>query len=124
MNAMTQPTVLTAASRQWATRPADERFTSLTAMADHMNRVRDRSHAKTISVRRLEARPVEEDRKGLVITGDLPGGQELALPTHWSFGQLAARAEAPAGYLRKLPNFLAADLINWGLRNRPVEEVA
>lgn len=117
-------TILTKASQQWAKRPADERFTSLTELLAHSKRVKDTSHAKTISTRKLEARPVDDsNHKGLAIVGDLPGGQELALPTHWSFGQLAQRADAPAGYLRKLPNFLVADLMNWGIRNRPVDEV-
>src|SRR5690606_33617671 len=41
----------------------------------------------------------------------------------WSFGQLAQRAGAPAGYLRTLPSDIAADAINWGLSRRDVEEV-
>lgn len=112
------------ASTQWATRPADERFTSLDDLLDHCRRMKESSYAKVVSVRKLEAVPVDDtNHKGLAIRGDLPGNQEIALPTHWSFGQLAQRAEAPAGYLRKLPNFLTADLMNWGMRNRPVEEV-
>lgn len=124
MNAIVTPGFdSTAASRQWASRPSDERFTSLDDLLAHAKRVKDHSHARSVSVRGLEARPVEGDHKGLAIVGKLPGDQEVALPTHWSFGQLAQRAEAPAGYLRKLPNFLTADLLNWGLKNRPVEEV-
>jgi hypothetical protein len=46
-------------------------------------------------------------------------------PTHWSFGQLATLAEAPAGYLRTLPSPMAADCINYGLQfKRAIEDVA
>src|SRR5439155_14156253 len=41
--------------------------------------------------------------------------------THWSFGQLSARAGAPADYLRSLPPTLAAQNLNYGLCNRPPE---
>lgn len=117
-------TTLMQASTQWAHRPSDERFTSLDDLLAHVRNVKDRSSAKVVSTRKIEVRPVEDtNNKGLAIVGDLPGGSEVALPTHWSFGQLAARADAPAGYLRKLPNFLTADLMNWGMRNKPVDEV-
>ena len=45
------------------------------------------------------------------------------LPTHWAFGQLAAHADAPSGYLRKLRPDLAADCMNWGLQRKAVEEI-
>lgn len=44
--------------------------------------------------------------------------------THWSFGQMAGLAGAPAGYLRKLPAPMAADCLNYGLQiERDVEDV-
>lgn len=117
-------TTLSAASTQWSSRPADERFVSLTDMLTHVRNIRDRSFARAVSTRRIEVVPVDDtNHKGLAIRGDLPGSQEVALPTHWSFGQIAQRAEAPAGYLRKLPAEIAADCMNWGLAQRPVDEL-
>jgi hypothetical protein len=110
------------ASRQWASRPSDERFVSLDDLVAHTAHQRDISTSRVISSRKIEAAPIEGDdaRKSLVVVG--PDGNP-AVPTHWSFGQLAARVDAPAGYLRSLPADIAADAINWGLYKRDVEEV-
>jgi hypothetical protein len=128
MNAIAQSSTLMAASNQWASRPADERFLSLTEMSDHFQSIRDRSRGHVLSNRRLRAVPVEgTNHKGLAIQAQLPGRPsadlEVALPTHWSFGQLAERASAPASYLRKLPAELSADCVNYGLRQRDIEDI-
>lgn len=108
------------ASHQWATRPSDERFTSLTSMLDHFKATRANSRALTVSSRRLEAIPTD-DNKGVTLRG--ANGHAYA-PTHWSFGQLSQLAEAPAGYLRSLPAPIAADCINYGLKfKRSIEDV-
>jgi len=102
-------------------RPDDERFTSLLDMRDHFDYTRSHSRAVVAPSRRISATTVEGDRKGLAIVG--PGGNQY-FPTHWAFGQLAARAEAPAGYLRTLPPAIAADCINYGLQfKRDIEDV-
>src|SRR5690606_30447883 len=101
-------------------RPADQRFTSLTEMLAHAENVRRNSNAKVIANRNIHAAPVEGNESGLVLVG--PNGVPVA-PTNWSFGQLAQRAGAPAGYMRNLPAPIAADCINWGLRQRDVEEL-
>lgn len=113
------------ASNQWATRPADERYTSLPEMLATMQHVRAHSRATVVSSHRLEAQPVitagrmQPDQ--LVITG--PNGHAYE-PTNWSFGQLAGLAKAPAGYLRTLPSPIVADALNYGLRfNREAEDV-
>lgn len=109
------------ASSQWMSRPSDERFTSLTALADHCLSIRNNSRSKAISSRAIMAQPVEGDSKALVVVG--PNGAPVT-PTHWAFGQLASRAGAPAGYLRDLPAPLAADCINYGLKfKRDIEDV-
>ncbi len=115
-------TTLMQASRQWASRPDDQRFTSLPEMLAHTKHQREISRPTIISSRRIEARPIEEDsnRKSLVIAGP---DDAIATPTHWAFGQLAQRVKAPAGYLRDLPADIAADCLNWGLARRGVEEV-
>ena len=112
-------TTLTQASHQWATRPADERFLSLTDLQEHMHSVRDRSRGRVVSTRRIEAVPVENDPKGLALLVN----DEPSLATNWSFQQVAQRADAPASYLKKLRSDLAADCINYGLKRRNVEDV-
>lgn len=113
--------VLTQASHQWATRPNDERFVSLIELNARTQSLRQNSAAKVVSSRRLTAHPVEGDLEGLMLTG--PTGSAVNV-SNWSFGQLAARAGAPAGYLRSLPSPLAADNINYGLHHaRDVEDM-
>jgi hypothetical protein len=103
------------ASQQWATRPADERFTSLTAMLAHYRSVKARSRALVVPSRAIAALPDPNDNTGLLLRGPQGGA---VVPTHYAFGQLATIAGAPAGYLRKLPAPIAADCINYGLGYR------
>jgi hypothetical protein len=109
------------ASHQWASRPADQRFLSLLEMRDFAANVREHSSAKCVSSRSIAAVPIESDTKALTVIGPNGGACNL---THWSFGQLAQRAGAPAGYLRDLPAPLAADCINFGLQfSRSIEDL-
>lgn len=109
------------ASHQWATRPSDQRFTSLIDLNQHCQRIREACVAKQLSSRGITAVPVEGDHKALMVLG--PNGGPVNL-THWSFGQLAARSGAPAGYLRELPAPIAADCINYGLQyKRDIEDI-
>lgn len=112
-------TTLTQASREWATRPEDQRFLSLPELARYTAAQRADSRSVAVSNRRLHVEPTGAG--DLQVTG--PNGHPYA-PTHWAFGQLAQRSGAPAGYLRGLPAPLAADCINYGLRfKRDVEDV-
>lgn len=115
-------TTLMQASRQWSTRPDDQRFTSLHALADYVGDQRRNSKSVVVSSRKLEVRPAASDEiKGLRVHGPNGHGYE---PTHWSFGQLATLAGAPAGYLRTLPAPIAADALNYGLKfSRDIEDV-
>lgn len=115
-------TILTQASRQWASRPADERFLSLHELGAKVGWQKDRSKATVVSSRKITMRPADENPTGgLQAVG--PAGNPVEL-THWSFGQVAQLAGAPAGYLRKLPAPIAADAMNYGLRfDRDVEDV-
>ena len=117
-------TILTKASHQWMTRPDDQRFTSLDDLLAFTRSQRQNSRSLGVSSRRIEARPIEVEEgkvsRGLAVLG--PDGQPT-LPTHWAFGQLAARIKAPAGYLRTLPSDIAADAINHGLQHRGIEDV-
>jgi hypothetical protein len=58
---------------------------------------------------------VEAAERDILLSGRT--GQ-TALVSHWAFGQLSARAEAPASYLRTLPATLAAQNLNYGLARR------
>lgn len=89
-------------------------------MAAHFETIRGQSREVVVPSRRIHANPTV-DNKGIEILG--PNGSAYA-PTHWSFGQLAALSEAPAGYLRTLPSPIAADCINYGLQfKRNIEDV-
>lgn len=110
------------ASRQWASRPDDQRFTSLDELVAHTAHQREISIGRVIPSRKIAAAPLEGDneRKSLVVIG--PDGSP-SVPSHWSFGQLAQRVGAPAGYLRSLPADITADAINYGLFSRDVEDI-
>lgn len=112
------------ASHEWATRPADERYLSLTEMGDKARALRARSAGKVVSSRSLKVIApgvASGDHKSLMLQG--PGGNAVA-PTNWSFGQLATLAGTPAGYMKKLPAPLAADCLNYGLHvDRDIEDV-
>lgn len=106
---------LTAASANWASRPVDERFTSLYEMGAKMRAQRLHSKAVVVPSSKLEARPYDNGTPmgSLKIHGPNGVGYE---PTHWAFGQLSSLSEAPAKYLRTLPGAMAADCINYGLQ--------
>lgn len=113
--------VLTQASRQWASRPSDQRFVSLIDLDNHCQKIKSLSAARVLPNRALEAQPVEGDSRALAISG--PNGVPVSI-SHWAFSQLAQRASAPAGYLRDLPAPLAADCLNYGLKySRDVEDL-
>lgn len=108
--------------QQWASRPADQRFTSLTELNEFCKHAKDHSASKTIASRLLSVAPIAEDpdHKALVAMG--PKGEPTML-TNWTFGQIAQLAKVPAGYMKELPADLAADCVNYGLRTRDVEDV-
>jgi hypothetical protein len=53
------------ASNQWATRPADQRFTSMLELNAFLQASRAVSSARTVSSRRLQAAPVEGSHNAL-----------------------------------------------------------
>ncbi len=108
-------------SSEWFSRPADERFLSLSALHGSVKGRADRSRARTVESRdvRVEAARDNPERLGLV----LPGEPEPVMPTHWSFGQLASLVGAPAGYLRGLPAPIAGINLQYGLTHHRAEMV-
>lgn len=113
---------LTQCNKEWSTRPADERFTSLIDLQDFTTRQRHKSRQAVASTRKIEVLPSddESDFSSLYVKGQ----SSLVTPTNWAFGQLASLAGAPAGYLRTLPAPMVADCLNYGLKiARDIEDV-
>lgn len=116
----------TAVSRQWLARSADEKFLSLSALSASVRARRETAIERRVDTRRIEflapdAPTSIEQTHDLTI--GLPGG-DIVAPSHWSFGQLAQLAKAPASYLRTLPSQITADALSYGMRyNRETEAV-
>lgn len=98
------------AAREYASRPADERFASLQALVDSATYDKTHSAERSYNLRDLEV--VTDPDNGLMLAS--PKGK--AKFSHYSFGQLARTVGAPAGYLRDLPPGIAADALNFGMR--------
>lgn len=112
--------MLTQASRQWATRPDDERFLSLDEMALYFQAERRLSHAAVVPSKSITVEPIQ----GTVAVRRNDAHYE---PTHWGFSQLAQLAGVVnASDLRKMHRCpeLVADCMNYGLKvYRDVEDV-
>src|SRR4030095_2126594 len=104
-----QKTNLMEAHAQWATRPADERFRTLTDLASSVKARRMRSRSTDIDTGKTA---VQSEGGVLTINGSITPCE----PTHWSFGQLSQAIGAPASYLRTLPQELLVKNINHGLQ--------
>jgi hypothetical protein len=98
-------------NRQWASRPADERYLSLPSMLTHAGRQQDLGRVGTTRVKVLRT-AVSETAKELVLLGNTDTEARI---TNWAFSQLCQHAGAPAGYLQRLPDELARDCLNLGL---------
>ena len=94
------------ASDQWATRPNDERFWSLSDM-----------HAATLAHRNASTevlRPMKDCNltatdRGVAMEFMDGGAAEVS---HYAFTQVCRQLGAPASYLRQLPSRLAVDCLN------------
>ena len=108
-------------SSEWFSRPADERFLSLSDLFASVKGRAERSRTRTVesAAVRVEASRDDAERLSLV----LPGATEPVAPTHWSFGQLATLVGAPAAYLRQLPAALAGINLQYGLTSHRAEQI-
>jgi hypothetical protein len=97
------------ASRQWATRPKDQRFETLDALCASVTDRRNRSRSVDVDIGSVEA----EAKDGTIV---LNHGIKSVEPSHWAFGQLAGWVKAPGEYLRRLPAPLAVANINHGIQ--------
>jgi len=92
-------------SSEWFSRPADERYLSLSDLFAAVRGRTDRSRTRTVESAAIRVEASRDDAERLMLT--LPGSDVPVAPTHWSFGQLAGLVGAPAAYLRQLPAPLA-----------------
>jgi len=108
-------------SSEWFSRPADERYLSLSELFGAVRGRAERSRSRTAesAAIRVEANRDEAERLALM----LPGEDMPLAPTHWSFGQLASLVGAPATYLRQLPAPLAGINLQYGLTAHRAELV-
>ncbi len=98
------------ASKQWAERPEDEKFSSLDVMYATTKSYADAAATKQVPWSDLRVEGVG-DELNLVGKAGVPGRL-----TNWAFKQIAARVKAPAQYLAALPASLAAQNLNHGLK--------
>lgn len=103
------------ANSQWSTRPDDERFNNLQEMYNACRAYAENARTSVTPMNSLTV-AATEDNKDLRLIGRTGAAAKL---THWSFGQLAGFADAPANYLRQLPADLAAQNLNHGLMKAP-----
>jgi len=98
-------------SRQWASRPDDERFLSIDALREHVSGRKDRSRDSLITTDGIEVIPSQD---GSISIGTDDGSFE---PTNWSFSQLCRIAGAPSNYLATLSPENASACLEEGLQN-------
>lgn len=104
------------ASQQWANRPSDQRYETLTALRDAVHARRLRSRSIDVDCGKTS---VKSENGLLTINGTITPCE----PSHWSFGQLSSLVKAPAGYLRTLPQPLIVECLNHGLQESGRETV-
>lgn len=96
------------ASDQWAMRPPDERFTTLTSLLKYTKAKRDIAQQKTVRFNRLGVAALDDD---VVLTS----GSRHANFTNWSFQQFCLRVGAPFSWCEQLPAELAVKNIDYAL---------
>lgn len=108
------------AHNQWSTRPADERFATLAEMgqACYGYYRQAQEYNSTGSALQLAVAQVDDHQEPVIMGHD---SGRVALISHWAFGQLAQRANAPADFLRELPAQMAAEVLAHRLGERSDE---
>lgn len=100
-------------SSEWFSRPADERYLSLSDLYAAVRGRAERSRTRTVESAAIRVEASRDDGEPLALV--LPGSDVPIAPTHWSFGLLASLVGAPAAYLRQLPAPLAGINLQYGL---------
>jgi hypothetical protein len=98
-------------SKQWASRPADQRYLSLDSLFEMTNRRKMAAVESEVASNHIIAVAAKDRPNEMVLA--LPGDQVFA-PTHYSFGQMFSLAGIGActPTARRAPAWLAADLLN------------
>jgi len=108
-------------SSEWFSRPADERYLSLSDLYTSVRGRTERSRTRTMESAAIRVEASRDNPERLTLA--LPGAAAPVAPTHWSFGQLAGLVGAPAAYLRQLPAPLAGINLQYGLTSHRAEQV-
>jgi hypothetical protein len=110
------------ASNEWAKRPMDQRYLSLTDLREAVEQRKRECWTVAPATRALRVVPEDNGQRGLgvEVLDPTAGVAKVLRPTNWAFGQLAQYAKAPAAYLRTLPDELAAINLQWGLERNPM----
>lgn len=108
-------------SSEWFSRPADERYLSLSELFAAVYGRTEHSRTRTVESAAIHVEARRDDSEKLALL--LPGSDAPIAPTHWSFGQLASLVGAPATYLRQLPASLAGINLQYGLSSHRAEQV-
>jgi hypothetical protein len=108
-------------SSEWFARPDDERYLSLPDLYDAVRGRAECAQARTVESRSIRVEAARENAERLALI--VPGRDEPASPTHWSFGQLCTLIRAPGAYLRQLPAALSAINLQHGLLSHRAELV-
>ncbi|MHC2318104.1 hypothetical protein ACVIHC_005150 [Bradyrhizobium diazoefficiens] len=108
-------------SSEWFSRPADERYLSLSDLYSAVRSRSERSRTRTVESTAIRVEANRDDAERLTLM--LPGCDAPIAPTHWSFGQLASLVGAPAAYLRQLPAPLAGINLQFGLSFHRAEQI-
>jgi len=102
-------------SSEWFSRPADERYLSLSELHAAVRGRAERSRTRTAESAAIRVEANRDDAEQLALI--VPGNEVPLAPTHWSFAQLATMVGAPSTYLRQLPAPLAAINLRYGLNS-------
>ena len=86
-------------SSEWFSRPADERYLSLSELHTSVRGRAERSRTRTAETAAIRVEANRDDAERLALI--LPGEEVPLVPTHWSFGQLTTMVGAPSTYLRQ-----------------------
>ena len=106
-------------SSEWFSRPDDERYLSLTDLHDAVRRRAECAQVRTVESRAVKVEASRDNAERLALL--VPGRDEPAAPTHWSFGQLCGLVGAPSSYMRQLPAPLAGINLQHGLLSHRTE---
>jgi hypothetical protein len=115
---MKNTTVLTDAHNQWASRPADQRFQTLTELQANVAARRERSFSFNESIVELDVKVIVDSSGAEAIDRLVVNGKRAPMEfTNWSFQQTCGLAKASAGYLRTLPKQLTAQCLDYSVKH-------